>query len=221
MISGEPLGRRLGTALLAFGLAGVVLTTVMAIAWFGGWMAMEDTGRRLEVSRVATASALADAGRLLGSTSRVLESTTASFDDLATALEDTSSLLARVSDSTREVAAAMDINILGQRPFAGVGGSFSDMSRELATVSDDAGALATTLGQNEPQLRRVAADLRTIQASIAGLAVRVEGLTGLEETIGMARGYALLSGLLALWLAVLAGGCVWLGVRLRATSPTA
>jgi methyl-accepting chemotaxis protein len=215
MISGEPIGRRLGTALLAFGLVGLVLTTVMAIAWFGGWMAMEGTDRRLEASRVATASALADAGRLLGSTSGVLESTTASFDDLATALEDTSSLLARVSDSTGELAAAMDINILGQRPFAGVGGSFGEMSRELGTVSDDAGELATTLGQNEPQLQRVAADLRTIQASITGLAIRVEHFTGLEETIGMARGYALLSGLLALWLALLAGGCVWLGLRLR------
>lgn len=215
MISGEPIGRRLGTALLAFGLVGLVLTMVMAIAWFGGWMAMEDTDRRLEASRLATASALADAGRLLGSTSGVLESTTASFDDLATALEDTSSLLARVSDSTGELAAAMDINILGQRPFAGVGGSFSEMSRELGTVSDDAGELATTLGQNEPQLQQVAADLRTIQASITGLAIRVEHFTGLEETIGMARGYALLSGLLALWLALLAGGCVWLGLQLR------
>jgi hypothetical protein len=89
------------------------------------------------------------------------------------------------------------------------------MSRELGTVSDDAGELATTLGQNEPQLQRVAADLRTIQASITGLAIRVEHFTGLEETIGMARGYALLSGLLALWLALLAGGCVWLGLGLR------
>ena len=215
----EPLARRLGTGLIAFGLVGLLLTTVMAASAFGGWTGMGDTDQRLEASRVATASALADASRLLGSTSRVLESTTASFDDVATALDDTSSLLARVSDSTREVAAAMDISILGQRPFAGVGESFDDMSREFATVSEDAGALATTLGQNEPQLQQVSADLRTIQASIAGLAARVEGFTGLEETIGMARGYALMSGLLALWLAVLAGGCAWLGLRLRASSP--
>jgi len=221
MILGEPLGRRLGTGLLAFGLLGLLLTTVMAASTFGAWSAMGETDQRLEASRVATADALTDAGRLLGSTSRVLENTTASFDEVATALEDTSSLLARVSDSTAELAQAMDLNILGQRPFAGAGESFGEMSRELATVSDDAGALATTLGQNEPELEQVTADLRTIQASIADLAIRIETFTGLEETIGMARGYAFLSGLLALWLAALAGGCVWLGLRLRATSPTA
>jgi hypothetical protein len=213
-------GRRLGTALLWFGLVGLVLTGVMAVACLSGWTSMGDTGQRLQASRVATAAALRDASRLLGSTSGVLETTTTSFDDVATALEDTSSLLARVSDSTRELAGAMDISILGQRPFAGVGGSFEDLSREFGTVSDDAGALATTLGENKPQLAQVAADLRAIKASIAGLAGRVEVFTGLEETIGMARGFALLSGLLALWLAFLAAGCAWFGNRLR-VSPRA
>ncbi|MEP7040740.1 MAG: hypothetical protein ABI864_04105 [Chloroflexota bacterium] len=214
MIEGER-GRRLGTMLIGFGVVGLVLTTAMAIACLGGWASMQDTEQRLEANRLAIASALSDASRLLGNTSGVLESTTTSLDDVAGALDDTARLLAGVSDSTRELADAMDVSILGQRPFAGVGGSFSDMSRELATVSDDAGSLATTLGNNKPQLQRVAADLRGIQASVAGLAGRVRAFSGLEETIGLARGFALVSGLLAIWLASLAGGCVWLGSGLR------
>ena len=214
MIEGER-GRRLGTMLTGFGVVGLVLTTGMAIACLGGWASMQGTEQRLEANRLATASALTDASRLLGSTSGVLESTTASLGDVAGALDDTARLLAGVSDSTSELADAMDLSILGQRPFAGVRGSFSDMSKELATVSDDAGSLAATLGENGPELQRVAADLRGIQASVAGLAGRVQAFSGLEETIGLARSYALLSGLLAIWLAALAVGCVWLGSRLR------
>jgi hypothetical protein len=214
----EALGRRLGAPLLWFGLVGLVITVVMATACLLGWTSMGDTEERLRASRVATAAALVDAGRLLGSTSGVLDSTTTSFDDVATALQDTSGLLAGLSDSTRELAAATDFSILGQRPFAGVGASFDDLSAQLATVSDDADALATTLGENKPELRQVTADLRSIQASIASLGVRVEAFTGLEETIGLARTFALLSGLLALWLAFLAAGCAWLGSRLRASS---
>lgn len=214
MIEGER-GRRLGTVLIGFGVIGLVLTTGMAIACLGGWASMQETEQQLESNRLAAGSALSEASRLLGSTSAVLESTTASLGDVASALDDTSRLLAGVSDSTRELADAMDVSILGQRPFAGVGGSFGDMSRELATVSDDAAALAATLGANEPQLQGLSTDLRGIQVSVAGLAGRVEAFSGLEETIGLARGYALTTGLLAIWLAALAAGCVWLGSGLR------
>ncbi|HTI30047.1 MAG TPA: hypothetical protein VL687_06790 [Methylomirabilota bacterium] len=217
IIEGER-GRRLGTWLTGFGVVGLVLTIGMAIACLTGWASVQDTEQRLAANRLAAASALSDAGRLLGTTSGVMESTTASLEDVATALDDTARLLGGVADSTKEIAAAMDVSIFGQRPFAGVGGSFADMSKELATVSDDAAALSTTIGGNEPQLQQVAADLRGIQASVAGLAVRVQGFSGLEQTLASARVFALLSGLLATWLATLAAGCVWLGSRLRQIS---
>ena len=208
-------GRQLGSWLIGFGVAGLILTVGVAIACLSGWASLQDTEQRLKANRLAAASALSDASRLLGTTSGVMESTNASLGDVATALDDTARLLGGVADSTNEIADAMDVSIFGQRPFAGVGGSFADMSKELTTVSDDAAALSTTLGENEPQLQQVAADLRGIQVSVAGLSGRVRAFSGLEETLGSARVFALLFGLVAIWLAALAAGCVWLGGRLR------
>ena len=52
------------------------------------------------------------------------------------------------------------------------------------------------------------------------LAARVTAFRGVEELVGLARAYALLSAMLSAWLAALAVGCVWLGRQLRSAADT-
>jgi hypothetical protein len=57
-----------------------------------------------------------------------------------------------------------------------------------------------------------------VEESVSALAVRVDEFGGIERLVGLVRIYALLSAVLAVWLAVLAAGCIWAGRQLRAAA---
>ncbi len=59
-----------------------------------------------------------------------------------------------------------------------------------------------------------------MEESVGALAVRVDEFGGVERLVGLVRIYAVLSAVLAAWLAVLAAGCIWAGRQLRAAAVT-
>ncbi|HUG95349.1 MAG TPA: hypothetical protein VMK30_04330 [Pleomorphomonadaceae bacterium] len=207
--------RRLGTGLVWFGVVGLVLTVVMMVAWLGGLLAMRDLDERLEADRQATAISLVQTAALLGSSATTLEDASASLGHVQEALDDAARLLDRLATSTGELAEALNVTILGQQPFAGTSRSFEDVSGDLDILATRSETLATEVESFHPDLEVVAADLRTVETAIRALGYRVHSFAGVEDLVGLMRGYALLSALLAAWLALLAAGCVWAGRQLR------
>ena len=61
----------------------------------------------------------------------------------------------------------------------------------------------------------VADDLRSVQASVSALARETSAFRDLDGLISVTRLLALLSALVAAWLATLAAGCIWLGRSLQ------
>ena len=212
--------QRLGTWLLAFGIVGLVLTVAMAVVWLGGLVAIADLDERLEAERQATAAALTDAADLLDSTAVALESTSGSLDTVGATLDDSARLLDSLASTTHDLADSLGVSILGQQPFGGLAASFEDVATELDTFATHAADLAAEVDQMQPDLAAVAANIRTVQESVASLATRVETYDGVDRLVGLIRVYALLSALLAAWLAILAGGCVWVGRALRRVPPS-
>jgi methyl-accepting chemotaxis protein len=207
--------RRLGNGLVAFGVVGLLLTAVMTIAWLAGLLAIRDLDERLEADRQATAISLVQAAALMGSSATALQDASASLGSVQEALDDAARLLDRLATSTGELAEALNVTILGQRPFAGTSQSFEDVSGDLNTLATRSETLATEVETFHPDLEVVAADLRTVETAIRALAYRVNSFAGVEDMVGLMRGYALLSALLAAWLASLAAGCVWAGRQLQ------
>ena len=207
--------RRLANALVGFGAVGLLLSAGLAIALLVGLATLGDLGGRVESNRLAMASALRDGDRLLAGTAATMDSTTASLDSVRASLEDTAILLGQLEDSTRELASALQVSILGQRPFAGVAGSFDDIGDRLAISADDAASVAREVETLQPNLATVTDDLRSVQASVSALARETSAFRDLDGLITMTRLLALLSALVAAWLAVLAAGCVWLGRSLQ------
>ena len=207
--------RRLGNGLVAFGVVGLLLTTVMTIAWLGGLFAIRDLEERLEADRESMAAALADVAALMDSSAIALESSADSLGSVGAALDNSARLLTSVADATADLAGALDVTILGQQPFAGLAASFEDISVQLDAVAADAGTLAAEVEQLEPDLRAVAADLHAVETSVSVLATRVEAFGAIEELVGLVRGYGLLSALISAWLATLATGCIWAGRQLQ------
>jgi methyl-accepting chemotaxis protein len=211
--------RRLGKGLVLFGVVGLTLALVMMVAWLGGLVAMRDLDERLEADRQATAISLVQTAALMASSATTLEDASASLDNVQEALGDAARLLDRLATSTGELAEALNVTILGQQPFAGTSRSFEDVSGDLDILATRSETLAAEVETFHPDLEVVAADLRTVETAIRSLAYRVNSFAGVEDLVGLMRGYALLSALLAAWLASLAAGCVWAGRQLQRVVP--
>lgn len=207
--------RRLGNGLVAFGAVGLLLTTVMTIAWLGGLLAIRDLDERLEADRQSTAAALADAAALMATSSSALRSSADSLGSVGATLHDTARMLDSLSSATADLADALDVTILGQQPFASLAVSFDDLSVDVDRAARDTRLLVTEVGQVRPDLQSAAIDLRAVEASVSALAIRVSDFEGVEDLVGLVRGYGLLSALISAWLAALAAGCVWAGRQLQ------
>ena len=207
--------RRVGTALTWFGVVGLVLSAAMAISLLVGLGAMGDLDQRVDTNRLAMAEALDQGTQLLDGTASTLESTTTSLESVRATVDDTAQLLGQLETSTRELVSALGVNILGQRPFASVAKSFEGIADQLAASADDAAAVVEEIDHLQPDLGRVADDLRSVRASVSTLATRTTDFDDLGNLIGLARLFALLWALVSLWLAALAAGCIWVGRQLR------
>jgi hypothetical protein len=207
--------RRLGTALTWFGGIGLVLSAAMTIALLVGLGAMGGLDQKLDQNGQAMADALDQGSQLLDGTATTMESTTRSLDSVRATVNDTAQLLGQLETSTRELVSALGVNILGQRPFASVARSFDGIADQLAISADDAASVVKEIDTLQPDLGKVADDLRSVRASVSVLAGRSTDFNDLGNLIGMARLFALLWALVSLWLAAFAVGCIWIGRQLR------
>ena len=223
-VLGQP-AHRLGSWLIGFGVVGLVLTVIFVIGWLGSLVALGNID--LEGDGGSLSTSLTQAADLMDSTATALESSTETIGAVSDTLGDTTVLLNDLAETTANLADALDISIFGQQPFSG-SGRFPRRHRRraghLRPARQHPRPQVTAL---QPDLTAVAEDLRTMQASTAALAERAELFGGGQSLVGFVRAYAVLSALMAAWLGVLAGICVWAGRQLRqaasvpaATTPT-
>jgi hypothetical protein len=212
-VLGQP-AQRLGGWLIGLGVVGLVLSVIFVVGWLGSLVALRD----LDLSSAdgqSLSSALTNAANLMDSTATALETSTETIGAVSDTLDDTAILLTDLADTTTSLADALDINVLGQRPFAGVSTQLEEIADELETFAGHAATLNEQVNDLEPQLAVVAADLRTMQESVESLADRAEAFGGAQRLVGFIQAYAVLSALMAAWIGILAGTCVWAGRELR------
>ena len=207
--------RRLGSVLLVVGIVGVLLAGIVAVGLIAGAYAARNLDDRFQADQARVAGAL---DRLTAVVASVQAGATNASVTLATASETVSdagvlsSELAAISDG---LAQALEIDILGTRPFSGVSPRFRDLGVRARLLSEDAGDLAEDLATNSGDVSSLAADIGTIETQVAELADRVSDFDRTDEIAGLLTGAILLGGLLVAWLAVAAGLCAWIGWRLR------
>jgi hypothetical protein len=156
----------------------------------------------------------------MDSTADAIEPATAAMGNVSVALEDAAELLDQLGRTTSGLADALNVSILGQRPFAGASEDLDAIATDLDEFAGHAETLAADVESLGPPLTQLASDLRTVEESVSALAVRVDEFGGIERLVGLVRIYALLSAVLAVWLALLAAGCIWAGRQLRAAEVT-
>ncbi len=230
-----PAGRRLGAALLAFGLAGVVLLGAASALVLGSLNAIDQVATGFDRQRTELVGMLRPASASLRNAAASASNAGASLATTSDAADRAGQLATNLADSFDGLAALGTFEIFGARPFAG-------LSAEFGAVSGDARLLATDLRTVSESMRTNATDAASVAADLTALATQLESLAsslgspGTPESgatpapgtapptstssIGAQLGFAkaVVVGLLA-WLAVPAVASTVVGWRLYRTRP--
>jgi len=207
--------RRLGTGMLVFGVVGLVLAGVVAAGLLAGGIAARKLDDRLVASQNLIAASLT---RLTLTT----DSLATSVDDASTTLGTSRDgvvhardVLTELASATDELASALDVSIVGNRPFDATVARLHDVSARVRAFEDDATKLAANLDTNAGDVSQMAAAIRQMRSQVADLAGAVVSFDQTGDLVGLIVGGIVLGALLTAWIAVAAGAMAWAGWRLR------
>ncbi len=209
--------RRLGTGLLVFGVVGVVLAGLIALALLGGAIAARSLDERLVADQDRIAASLTRLTLTMDTLALSTDHAGATLVTSRDAVTHASDLLGELSSASDELATALDVDILGTRPFASAAARIRDVATRTTTLQKDTAGLALNLDSNASDVAIMSAEIRALktQTQTAELAGAVAGFDRIDQIVGLLIGGIVLGGLLTAWVAMAAGACAWAGWRLR------
>ena len=215
--------RRVGIALLAFGLSGLVLLVGATALVLGMLSVVDDAVTGFERQRAEVVAVLGPASSALNDAATSAQNAGASLTETSEAAARAATLSSSLADSFDGLASLGSFEILGARPFGGLSGQFAAVGAEARTLAVDLSEAVTALQTNKADSDAVAADLRSLAAQLGRLdtSLRASGGApgaGAEMALPLVVLRIVLLGLLA-WLAVPAVVSVWFGRRLLRGAP--
>lgn len=205
--------RRLGAVLVAFGVVGLLLVGAAVSILVAAGPSLDEVGA---VSDRAgpTRRALDDASRALVDLGSSATSLQVTLDASGRSLGDAATASRSLGTALAAVGSAMDIQVLGSRPFASAGDQLRSTSEQMSRVGDDLDALASRLSGHAGEAASIAADAIALRKSVDEIDASLGGPGGIGLAGSIAVIRLVLLGLLA-WIGVLAGACVAIGRWLR------
>jgi hypothetical protein len=204
----------LGAALIVYGIAGILIFTVVALGVSRPLQRVGDLTQAVEEDLAA----LVDTLEQTEQTIRQMSTTVTNVDgSLATSQGATT----RASDITVALSAAMfglrdamSVSIFGSQPLVGLASNFEQAGSQLQLLSQDLGAISTALGVNRSDVVNTADGLVVLADRVATLTDTIDStpsLTVSERTLNRVELgiYAVLG-----WMILLAVGCVAVGIYL-------
>jgi HAMP domain-containing protein len=212
-------GRRaqvLGAALLAYGVIGIVIFVVVAVALNRPLERVGELSQSVEEQRMALIDTMQQTEETIRQMASGVGRMDASLEDAQAAVDRSSAIAAGVSASMLQLRDAMGVTIpiLNTQPLLGLAPGFDNASQQLQLLSQDLATIATSLDQNREDVVASAESLVELADSVAVLTESVENGPGVgiaEEALDAFR-----IGLFAVagWLVLFAVGCAVAGVYL-------
>jgi C4-dicarboxylate-specific signal transduction histidine kinase len=207
--------RRAGNALLAFGVVGVILAGVIALALVGTAIATRDLDDRLQADQARLAETLDELAVTTAAAVTSIENASATLDTSSAAVLDARSVLDELATASDSLADSLGITIFGNQPFAGAAQRFRTFSDRVRVFSEDATGIADAIATNSDDMSTLADRVALMETHLGDYAERVAGSERIGQIGTWVAVSVLLGGLLAAWLAVAAGACAWVGWKLR------
>lgn len=207
--------RFVGLALLAYGVAGLLLLAVAGAVIGGTIDQLRIVGTSVGEQRDAllgtlraTSLTLRDASSGVGNVGDSLNAAHASSDHAA-------GLARSLSTTLHGLSSAMSVQIFGTRPLAGLASGFGDAAAQSDELAGDLDGVGTALARNT-------ADLETSRRDLAALSERLDLLATSVERASFGVGQEpfiveLVSVALLIWLAVPAAASIAVGLGLLRT----
>ncbi len=209
---------RLGNALLAYGIAGLVVLAVLGAAVGFAATRLQGVLGTFETERDRLVVLLDDTSAALDTAGLAMDHAGTSLGDTGSALGDAATLAQTVSAGARNLVDITNLSILGQQPFA----RFAD---SLNGVAGDTDRLATSLASSSASIASSTADLSALGTRIRAIGDEVGLIRGdLSDMDLDSGGWLPVAALgvvaLLIWLAIPALAAIWLGLRWRRTEAT-
>jgi hypothetical protein len=207
---------RLANGLIAYGVVGLVLALVaaLALAWAGGRFA--SLGGRIETQ----AAAIADT---LDKSATALQDASASATSFAVTLERTPPIVRQVADALGEVETGLQsistqlaqIDILGRQPLGGTAERVATMAAALDGLDTRLGLVASDLEGNRDALLANSASLAALSEQLTSVADQLRS-ESLSSALADIRAVLLVFGVILLtWIVLPSAGALGLGWWLR------
>ena len=207
--------RRIGLALMAYGIVGVVLAVVVAVAGVYAALRLDDVLARAEAQRTELVATLDATGELLGSLVRTLDTAKPGFDQTATLTTNLAQLATDISGTADALAGRLDVQILGLQPFAGLGVQVQGIARQTSGLADGLTALTPSISGLTGDITAVGQGLQSLQQRLGAVEERIAAIGPLDEYGRLALLVLALVVLLDIWLAIPAAVAIEVGRRLR------
>jgi hypothetical protein len=207
--------RRLGTGMLVFGLAGMVMAGVVAVALVLGAFAARDLDDRLQADQARIAGSLTRLSVTMESLALTTQNASTTLETSAGTVAEAQVVLQATADALVAMSQALDVEILGSRPFGTASQKLADLALTMNGFQGKAQTLALNLHQNSVDASVMADQVRQLKDDVADLAARVTSFERIGDLVALLVGGIALGGLLTGWVALGAAFCAWAGWRLR------
>jgi hypothetical protein len=164
--------RRLGTGLVVYGAAGLLLLLLTAVLVAGSLGAIIDLGATIDRQRAALIASLDATSATLGEVDLASAGVSDNVRTGATAARDAAALTTDLAAAMDELQAASGVSFLGNKPFAALGDRFAEVGTRSRAVSTSLQSLATTMDRDVTQIAAV-------RTSLVAARVQVDNLRGL------------------------------------------
>jgi hypothetical protein len=207
--------RRIGGALIAYGVVGVVLAALVAAAGLYGALRLDDALARVEAERAELAATVAAAADALAGVITTMDASRPGVDRLTSLTTQLSGVAGDIGTAADDLASRMDVNVLGFQPFAGLGDQMSAIGGQVRGVAAELEAMGPAVAAVGSGTAGISTSLVTLQARLAAVSQRIDALGPFDQTGRILAIGLVLVVLLDLWLAIPAVTAIVVGRRLR------
>jgi hypothetical protein len=210
----HPRLRLLGAGLAVYGVLGLILFVAVAVAVNRPLERAQALSASVESERAALVLTLGQAQATLNGMSQGVGRMDTSLADAKVATDRASGIAGDMATSMYGLRDAMSLSIFGAQPLIGLASGFDTSGQQLQALGTDLATIGTSLDTNRNDAITTSANLAQLATSVGQMTALVSDTQGVEISTASLDAVRLAVYAICGWLAVLALGCIVVGLYL-------
>lgn len=209
-------GRRrlwlLGTALVGYGVIGIVLFAVVALSIARPLERARRLSSSVEAQRAELVTALEQAETTIESMAEGVGRMDTSLSEARAATDRAAGISRGVASSMLQLRDAVSLTIFNTQPLIGLAGGFESSGRQLQLLGEDMANIGAALDGNRADIAATTTNLTLLATAVGELRIAVRDGPGVEISAATLDAVRMAIYAVATWMVLLAVGCVAGGI---------